>query len=410
MSGPDYDDLKWLEEERQAEIYDADGVDYPIAEFQTSSGRVRVCFESRKTGGQSTSHYTGVVADLPDGHFWARLEPGGCLSSWSSNFNTRYSLDTNSRSLAADWLTGEVRNAILACDPTFVEIMGCVLVLQFSGHAYEPDELGPMLECCDIVRRSARDVKLEDRRELLGDLEHLGAPHHASIEDDEPGAFPRLLIPSDQGEAILECQTFQELRSWGLPAVLSNEFLRSPVTIFAARVENAANLKISPQKFWHAIPKFFGWKDLQIGDPEFDGQFVVKSNSDAFARTFLTEACRRRVRDLFAMPGGRLVFDISGGILQIVKHEYLPIGYGSELASFLTSCMGILSAIGVDVRAIEVVEVVRSDEAVCRVCLAPLVDRLTACVKCRTIHHQECWDYMGCCSTFGCGSMRAEPC
>lgn len=31
-----------------------------------------------------------------------------------------------------------------------------------------------------------------------------------------------------------------------------------------------------------------------------------------------------------------------------------------------------------------------------------------ACVRCGTVHHRECWEYIGCCATYACGSRTAE--
>lgn len=38
----------------------------------------------------------------------------------------------------------------------------------------------------------------------------------------------------------------------------------------------------------------------------------------------------------------------------------------------------------------------------CPVCSSSMVTRIVYCKKCRTPHHEECWDYTGQCSVFGC--------
>jgi hypothetical protein len=32
--------------------------------------------------------------------------------------------------------------------------------------------------------------------------------------------------------------------------------------------------------------------------------------------------------------------------------------------------------------------------------------RVVYCGKCRTPHHEECWSYVGQCSTYGCREIR----
>jgi hypothetical protein len=45
---------------------------------------------------------------------------------------------------------------------------------------------------------------------------------------------------------------------------------------------------------------------------------------------------------------------------------------------------------------------------VCQVCLEKMDSRVVYCAKCRTPHHEECWSYMGQCSTYGCREIRFQ--
>jgi hypothetical protein len=42
----------------------------------------------------------------------------------------------------------------------------------------------------------------------------------------------------------------------------------------------------------------------------------------------------------------------------------------------------------------------------CQVCGEKMESRVIYCGKCRTPHHEECWSYVGQCSTFGCREIR----
>lgn len=44
----------------------------------------------------------------------------------------------------------------------------------------------------------------------------------------------------------------------------------------------------------------------------------------------------------------------------------------------------------------------------CQVCLEKMDSRVVYCAKCRTPAHEECWSYMGMCSTYGCREIRFE--
>jgi hypothetical protein len=42
----------------------------------------------------------------------------------------------------------------------------------------------------------------------------------------------------------------------------------------------------------------------------------------------------------------------------------------------------------------------------CQVCGEKMESRVVYCAKCRTPHHEECWSYVGQCSTYGCREIR----
>jgi len=51
------------------------------------------------------------------------------------------------------------------------------------------------------------------------------------------------------------------------------------------------------------------------------------------------------------------------------------------------------------------------DERICQICGTPLDGELVWCARCGTPHHQDCWQFAGVCSTYGCGSseVRTRP-
>ncbi len=46
--------------------------------------------------------------------------------------------------------------------------------------------------------------------------------------------------------------------------------------------------------------------------------------------------------------------------------------------------------------------------AECQVCGGAMREDLVACARCRTPHHRSCWNYVGRCSTYACGSTRSQ--
>ena len=44
----------------------------------------------------------------------------------------------------------------------------------------------------------------------------------------------------------------------------------------------------------------------------------------------------------------------------------------------------------------------------CQICGAALEGLVVRCTRCATPHHQDCWEYAGRCSTYGCGERRSS--
>ena len=399
MIEPDAAALDWLRLARGAEIYEREDLSFPVVEFDASSGPVRIVFRSTRTADS-----TCLVADLPASHFEARMEP--LEDPESEDFNDRYGLDTNSREIAAEWLTDPVRAAITEIDPAFVEISGNVLVVQFDGWRVDRRELEWVLQRCDTIRRAARDVKSSEHNELNRQLAKVVKSFDGELLDDARSELPTVRLRSELDPAYLTLEMDQALEATGLPTAIAEEYCRRGGTAFSAQVAGAQNLKIVPQRFWHLIPSLFTGRDFRVGDPDFDRHFMIKPSSEESARALLSERFRRHVMDLHEVEGSRPLFDVSGGVLHIIKDEYLPVGEGIALTKFLSSCMGLLGCFEMDVAAVQLVDT-SGARGVCRVCLAPIESNAVSCSTCGTPHHRECWDYLARCSTFGCASTRA---
>jgi hypothetical protein len=48
------------------------------------------------------------------------------------------------------------------------------------------------------------------------------------------------------------------------------------------------------------------------------------------------------------------------------------------------------------------------ENARCAVCRTPLGDRVRRCRRCRTLHHADCWTWLGGCAVFAC-DRRGGP-
>ena len=164
-------------------------------------------------------------------------------------------------------------------------------------------------------------------------------------------------------------------------------------------MQSPATLKVFPQSFWHSLPKLFGYQDVAVGEKEFDDAYVVKSNDERWARTFVSSDLARIIL--------RQRVNVDLTLASLIMRKEGSLWETGELQSFTEGCMTILERLGA-VTGLKVgvqIEAVETARGVCQVCGAEM-EAPVACARCKTPHHRECWDYVGGCSTFACGEKQ----
>jgi len=61
-----------------------------------------------------------------------------------------------------------------------------------------------------------------------------------------------------------------------------------------------------------------------------------------------------------------------------------------------------LLAEGVGITFVQDAPQLKLSEAICQICGEKIKEGVVFCRRCRTPHHQDCWEYNGACSTYGC--------
>jgi hypothetical protein len=162
-----------------------------------------------------------------------------------------------------------------------------------------------------------------------------------------------------------------------------------------------------------------GTQAVRTGDHVFDHEFVVQANDAEMARDFLNPMVRQAIGNL-----QRLVH--AGGMLLSINPERLLVQIDRNLGQSteaLCQTVGETLVIhdglqlGVSRRMRQGIEIVNHQELghedqgppVCKVC-GELIDGgpIVLCSNCRTPHHGDCWEYVGSCSIYGCGSRLGE--
>lgn len=164
-------------------------------------------------------------------------------------------------------------------------------------------------------------------------------------------------------------------------------------------------LRLFPDEFSRLYKVFARMADLEIGDRDFDRDFVVQATPAEVAHRLFSPDRRawliQRIRRVALL--GPIRIHLSLDQLEILVWTEL---HGDDLlaltrgaAAWILILQELAPPAGITLSALG---------AVCRVCGTGLGDRIVECSRCRTPHHVECWQYAQRCSTFGCGEVRSR--
>ena len=177
------------------------------------------------------------------------------------------------------------------------------------------------------------------------------------------------------------------------------------------RMELAPTARPAPSQ----APK--GTRLVRIGDPEFDRGYIVQANDPDMAREFLAPSVRRAIGNLhrLAPPAGMLVsINPERLLVQVDRNlglhpESLAGMVGESLMIHDGLRQGVAARMGQGIAIVEVgpSEVVDAGPTVCKVCGDPILQSRVLCATCRTPHHEDCWEFIGACSIYGCNGKRS---
>ena len=153
---------------------------------------------------------------------------------------------------------------------------------------------------------------------------------------------------------------------------------------------------------------FRGMQDIQVGRQPFDRSYVIQSNDPHLLSELLTPA----VQDALMVLGKSVNFSIAGGrvMLEFID-DFRTFADGKKIVQALhqfSKVYGLLleSDGGSVFSSIE--SNIDQANACCMVCGQSIESAPVTCVNCQTAHHSECWEYLGKCSTFACGSVECK--
>jgi hypothetical protein len=175
------------------------------------------------------------------------------------------------------------------------------------------------------------------------------------------------------------------------------------------RGQSPGTLHILPEGFGQSFLKVFGAQDIEIGDPAFDANFVIKATPESLARNLFSPERRRDViHAIYRIQNlGNPAVDLDVGQLSVQVRAYTAEESCLMLLVRTTEeFVGYLLGTPMD-PGIQLGEVRIQSGGECPVCGTAMTERIVRCESCRTPHHEDCWSYMGRCSTYACSGKRA---
>jgi hypothetical protein len=175
--------------------------------------------------------------------------------------------------------------------------------------------------------------------------------------------------------------------------------------------DSHARCEIYPERFTSRVGKMLGMTDVEIGSPDFDRDFIITGNSPRDLRDLLTPQLQAAIYRLRQMQGNDYVYvSIGGGRLLVKKlglmrSDAALIDYIEAVLDLHACALGGAAA-GIEIMGVATLE---PSEVVCQICGESITHELVHCRRCKTPHHEDCWEYFGGCSTFGCGEKRHTP-
>ena len=168
-------------------------------------------------------------------------------------------------------------------------------------------------------------------------------------------------------------------------------------------------LELFPHGWESPLRRQYRLNVVPIRDEPLDNYFTFRSNEPQPAERFLSAGVISQVKQLQTLlDTNQFTLSVAGG-----KFTVSMIGYSTNrqfLDDFIrlsleTFDQAILTlSEGIDFVAED--EATILDDVKCPICSCDILQDMVVCVRCKTPHCRDCWNYNGKCATFGCGETR----
>lgn len=161
-------------------------------------------------------------------------------------------------------------------------------------------------------------------------------------------------------------------------------------------------VEVYPQNALHAIAKLLGMQDIEIGDAEFDREFILKAESETLLKAFLSPEVRRVIRRVKNDVPGAMYLRAASDTFELRVDSWLSI---ESVLTFHDAAIAAAKAL-LDQHQRPPAPVAAPPKPgvkSCPICGKSFEHgRIVSCRTCGTPHHEACWEHNGTCAVYGC--------
>jgi hypothetical protein len=167
--------------------------------------------------------------------------------------------------------------------------------------------------------------------------------------------------------------------------------------------------EIYPEDTWQRVKRFFGMEDTEIGSPQFDAAYVLHATDRPGLKSLLNASVQVQIDRLRDFLGNDNIYvSINQGKLLVKKLSKISTVHG--LQEFVQLAVELYDQARLTLEGgIEIIAPVappKATEVTCQICGEAITSQKVFCRRCKTPHHQDCWEYYGACSIYGCSETR----
>ena len=259
------------------------------------------------------------------------------------------------------------------------------------------------------VERRAWDQHRNDWTSKRRDRRKTKARHRKKLGRNHSAPDIRRVARAMRGEVIADViQPTFEFQTGGrrYTTTVVTRHRTHTIRVKSGWPDSQFRLRITPQR---RGKKYRKMQDIKIGRKTFDKLFIVQGTSRKSVRALLTPRVCNQIRQYRGLAHNRVEINIVGGEITLcgTATRRLEINQIKAIIRNLVSIHQLMLRSVPQMHTVEITYVQRP-ESTCMVC-GDSVKRPQGiqCVACHSRYHEDCWNYMGKCSIYGCRSRRA---